>query len=413
MKIIISNSSADPIYEQIGKQIKAQILSGDLEEGSPLPSIRRLAQDLQISVITTKRAYDELEAEGFLNTVGGKGTFVAVQNKELLREKRMKSRRGGPGPSGRRSPVDGNRRRADGRNASIVIQGEFLMSAALEIIGLRKGYKGFALKDVTFAVSPGTIMGLVGPNGAGKTTVIKLILNLVRREGGTVKVFGLDSLAEEKAVKARIGFVHETPALVEDVRLKDLAAATALFYPTWDERRFQSTMKEFELNPVQKFKTLSHGMKMKFSLALALSHEADLLVLDEPTSGLDPVFRRELLERLSGVIQDGRKSVLFSTHITSDLERTADYITLLLDGAVVFSSTRDEVRDGWAVVKGGPELLETARKPLFRGFRESPYGVEALTADIPAARAAFPKAVFDRASIEDIMIFLNPGASHD
>jgi len=287
------------------------------------------------------------------------------------------------------------------------------MSAALEIIGLRKAYKGFALMDVSFAVPPGTIMGLVGPNGAGKTTIIKLILNLVRREGGTVRVFGLDSLAEEKAVKARIGFVHETPALVEDVRLKDLAAVTALFYPTWDDRRFQATMKEFELNPIQKFKTLSHGMKMKFSLALALSHEADLLVLDEPTAGLDPVFRRELLERLSGVIQDGKKSVLFSTHITSDLERTADYITLLLDGAVVFSSPRDDIRDGWAVVKGGRELLDSARRTIFRAVRESSYGVEALTSDIPAARAAFPSAVFDRASIEDIMIFLNPGASHD
>lgn len=286
------------------------------------------------------------------------------------------------------------------------------MSAALEINGLRKAYKGFALKDVSFAVPPGTIMGLVGPNGAGKTTIIKLILNLVRREGGTVKVFGLDSLAEEKAVKARIGFVHETPGLVEDIPLKALASAIAPFYPLWDQPRFEALMKEFELDPGRKFKNLSHGMKMKFSLALALSHEAELLVLDEPTSGLDPVFRRELLERLSGVIQDGRKAVLFSTHITSDLERTADYVTLLVDGAVVFSSPRDDIRDGWAVVKGGPELLDSSRRPLFRAVRESPYGVEALTANIPAARAAFPAAVFDRASIEDIMIFLNPGASH-
>lgn len=287
------------------------------------------------------------------------------------------------------------------------------MSAALEVTGLSKAYKGFALKDVSFTVPEGAIMGLVGPNGAGKTTVIKLILNLVRRAGGAVKVFGLDNLADENAVKARIGFVHETPALVEDVPLKSLAAAVAPFYPKWDPRLFQSLMKEFELNPGQKFKTLSHGMKMKFSLALALAHEADLLVLDEPTSGLDPVFRRELLERLSGVIQDGRKSVLFSTHITSDLERTADYLTLLLDGEVVLSSTRDEVRDGWAVVKGGREILDPVRRRLFRAVRESPYGVEALTADIPAARAAFPSAVFDRASIDDIMIFLNPGASHD
>jgi len=211
------------------------------------------------------------------------------------------------------------------------------MSNALEIKSLRKAYKGFALKDVSFVLPKGSIMGLVGPNGAGKTTIIKLILNLVARQAGEIKVFGLDNLADEKAVKTRIGFVHETPALVEDVALKDIASATAPFYPRWDNALFQSLLAEFELPPGQKFKKLSHGMKMKFSLALALCHDADLLVLDEPTSGLDPVFRRELLERLSGVIQDEGKAVLFSTHITSDLERTADYITLIHDGAVVFS----------------------------------------------------------------------------
>jgi len=287
------------------------------------------------------------------------------------------------------------------------------MAAALEISGLRKSYKGFALKDVSFAVPEGSIMGLVGPNGAGKTTIVKLILNLVRRQAGAIKVFGLDNLADEKAVKNRIGFVHETPALVEDVPLRDIASVVAPFYPCWNPALFQAMLREFELPAGKKFKALSHGMKMKFSLALALSHHADLLILDEPTSGLDPVFRRELLDRLAGVIQDGRKAVLFSTHVTSDLERTADYVTLLLDGEVVLSAPRDDIRDKWAVVKGGPELLDPVRCPLFRAVRESPYGVEALTGDIPASRAAFPSAVFDRASIEDIMVFLHSGASHD
>ena len=287
------------------------------------------------------------------------------------------------------------------------------MPNALEINGLRKAYKGFTLKDVSFALPEGSIMGLVGPNGAGKTTIIKLILNLIARQAGQVKIFGRDNLTEEKAVKGRIGFVHETPALVEDVALKDIASAAAPFYPKWDWIAFRSLLAEFDLPPDKKFKKLSHGMKMKFSLALALSHDADLLILDEPTSGLDPVFRRELLEKLSGVIQDARKAVLFSTHITSDLERTADYITLINDGAIVFSSSRDDVRDAWAVVKGGPEILDPARRSLFKAVLETPYGVDALTGDIPAARSAFPSAVFERASIEDIMIFLNPGASDD
>ena len=287
------------------------------------------------------------------------------------------------------------------------------MDNALEIRGLRKAYKGFALKDVSFTLAPGTIMGLVGPNGAGKTTVIKLILNMVRRGAGEIRVFGFDALAHERAVKARIGFVHETPVMVEDAPLNAIKAAVAPFYKTWDERRFRDLAAEFGLPLSKKFKALSHGMKMKFQLALALSHHADLLLLDEPTSGLDPVFRRELLERLSDVIQDERKAVLFSTHITSDLESTADTITFLHRGEVVFSLPKDEVRETWAVVKGGRELLNGGGRGLFKGLRETPWGVEALTADVPAVRRAFPSdVVVERASIEDIMVFMDQGASH-
>ncbi len=288
-----------------------------------------------------------------------------------------------------------------------------MMDNTLEIRNLRKDYKGFSLKDVSFALPQGTIMGLVGPNGAGKTTIIKLILNVVRRRSGEIRVFGLDNVGHEKEIKARIGFVHETPALVEDVPIKNIAAAVASFYPKWNPRLFAALISEFGLPLQKKFKKLSHGMKMKFSLALALSHDADLLVLDEPTSGLDPVFRRELLERLSGLIQDERKAVLFSTHLTSDLERTADYITLVNEGRVIFSLPKDDIRETWAVVKGGKEILNGTARSLFKGVRETPHGVEALTADIPAVRATFSSGVvIDRASIEDIMIFLTQGASH-
>lgn len=287
------------------------------------------------------------------------------------------------------------------------------MDNALEIRGLCKAYKGFALKDVSFSLAPGTIMGLVGPNGAGKTTLIKLVLNMVRRSAGEIRVFGLDALAHERAVKARIGFVHETPAIVEDATVGAIKAAVAPFYRTWNERGFRALAAEFVLPLNKKFKALSHGMKTKLQLALALSHDADLLLLDEPTSGLDPVFRRELLERLSGVIQDERKAVLFSTHITSDLEATADTITFLHRGRVVFSLPKDEVRETWAVVKGGRELLNGAGRPLFKGLRETPWGVEALTDDLPAVRRAFPSGlVVERASVEDIMVFMDQGASH-
>jgi len=284
------------------------------------------------------------------------------------------------------------------------------MDNAIEVKGLRKNYRGFSLRDVSFTLPQGTIMGLVGPNGAGKTTIIKLILNLVRKNGGEVRVFGLDHLKHEAEIKSRIGFVHETPAFIEDATLKDLKRAIAPFYKKWDETLFRSLMAEFGLPADKKFKKLSHGMKMKFQIALALSHGADLLVMDEPTSGLDPVFRRELLERLSGWMQDERKSILFSTHITSDLERTADYITFVNDGEVVLSRPKDEIRETWGIIKGPTELLAGERRALFKGVRATAFGFEALTDDIQAARREFgPAAVIDRATIEDIMILMDKG----
>ena len=287
------------------------------------------------------------------------------------------------------------------------------MDNALAIRSLGKKYKGFTLNDVSFDLPQGTIMGLVGPNGAGKTTIIKLILNLIRRRTGEILVFGQDNIRREAEVKARIGFVHETPHFVEDSPLKDIKTAIAPFYTKWNEKLFQSLAAEFGLPLGKKFKALSHGMKMKFQLALALSHDADLLVMDEPTSGLDPVFRRELLERLSGVLQDEHKAILFSTHITTDLERTADRITFIHQGRVVFSLPKDDIRDRWGLVKGANGLLPDGQRELFKGLRRTSLGFEALTDDIQAVRRALgPGVVIDRASIEDIMIFME-GRSAD
>lgn len=203
------------------------------------------------------------------------------------------------------------------------------MPNAVEIRGLSKDFGDFQLKGVSFAVPRGYIMGLIGPNGAGKTTVIKLILNLLRRDGGEIRVFDRDNLAHEVEVKSRIGFVHDTPYFFEHLTLRKLKDTVAPFYGTWDDRIFHRLMEEFNLPLRKRFSKLSRGMKMKFALALALSHRADLLILDEPTAGLDPVFRRELLSKLSAFIQDEGKTVLFSTHITSDLERIADFITFI------------------------------------------------------------------------------------
>ncbi len=282
------------------------------------------------------------------------------------------------------------------------------MEYAFEVNGLRKEYPGFTLRDVSFALPRGHIMGLIGPNGAGKTTVIKLILNIVRRTAGEVRLFGLDNLAREEEVKSRTGFVLDETPFYGYLKVAAAASVIAPFYRTWDHARFETLCREFELPLKKRVNALSRGMKMKLALAAALAHGAELILLDEPTSGLDPVFRRELLERLSGLIQDGRTSVLFSTHITSDLERVADYITFLREGELVFSATREDVLEKWAVVKGGPELFEGANAGLFRGLVRGPYGITALTPDIEEARRrlAGRGAAIDRIRLDELVYFL-------
>jgi ABC-2 type transport system ATP-binding protein len=285
-----------------------------------------------------------------------------------------------------------------------------MIENALEIKSLAKDYGDFRLNEVSFSVPRGYVMGLIGPNGAGKTTVIKLILNLIRRDGGEIRIFGRDNLAAEVEVKSRIGFVHDTPFFYEHLTLARLKDTVAPFYADWDDDHFQRLCREFGLPPRKRFSRLSRGTKMKFALAVALSHKAELLILDEPTSGLDPVFRRELLAKLRAFIQDEGKAVLFSTHVTSDLERIADFITLIKDGKIAFSAPRDELLDRWAVVKGGPEILKPENQSLFRVVRRREYSVEALTDQAGEARRRLGRnAVIEKASLEDIMFYLTKG----
>jgi ABC-2 type transport system ATP-binding protein len=284
------------------------------------------------------------------------------------------------------------------------------MESILEIKNLRKQYEGFTLKDASLSIPPGYIMGLIGPNGAGKTTIVKSILNLIHRDGGEIRVFGKDNLLHEVEIKSRIGFVHEVPSFYEHLSLKDIKSFYASLYRQWNETMFQSIADRFKLPLEKKFKTLSRGTKMKFALALALSHEADFLLMDEPTSGLDPVFRVEFLEILSEFIQDEMKSILLSTHITSDLERIADYITFIQNGEIVFSSTRDVVLERWGIVKGGKELLDHETRRLFEGLQIGEFGFEALTSNVVEARSRLgEKAVISRASLEEIMFLMAKG----
>lgn len=282
------------------------------------------------------------------------------------------------------------------------------MTNTLEISNLSKSYKGFNLSNVSFNLPTGYIMGLIGPNGAGKTTIIKTIMNLVMKQQGEIKVFGMDHQQEEVAIKKRIGFVYDTPNFYAHLNLKKLKGVIAPFYENWDDAVFEGLVNQFGLPLNKALKKFSRGMTMKASIAIALSHHADFIIMDEPTSGLDPVVRRELLDILRDVIQDEKKSILFSSHVTTDIEQAADYITYVNNGQVVFSKTKDEVYEEYALVKGGNDLLDHDTRKNLVAVRSSEYGFEGLTADLKASQALFgDQAVYDKASLEDIMFFNN------
>ncbi|MDI6710713.1 MAG: ATP-binding cassette domain-containing protein [Thermoanaerobacterales bacterium] len=218
---------------------------------------------------------------------------------------------------------------------------------ALRLAGVTKRYPGFALRDVDLELPPGRIMGLVGPNGAGKSTLIKIVLNLVRPDAGRVTVFGLDHREREPAVKSLVGYVPEENRLYEDLSGAWLARFVSRYYPAWDDRLFARLTAGFKVPVEKKVRELSKGNRMKLSVALALAHRPRLVLLDEPTSGVDPVTRHELMEELLEVIMDEERAVLFSSHITEDIEKVADTVTFLVDGRIALTGEKDAVTESW------------------------------------------------------------------
>jgi ABC-2 type transport system ATP-binding protein len=208
-------------------------------------------------------------------------------------------------------------------------------------------------------------MGFVGQNGAGKTTTIRCVLNMAARDSGEIKIFGLDNVRDELAVKQELAAVFDEIFFVDTWRVREVEQAIRDFYSGWDSRVYGEYLKKFGLSPDKRVKELSRGMKMKLMLAVAMSHGAKLLILDEPTSGLDPVARDELLDILREYIADGEKSVFFSTHITSDLERIADYITLIDHGRIFYTGTKDGLLEHFCIVKGSKvDLTEELKKKM-------------------------------------------------
>jgi len=282
------------------------------------------------------------------------------------------------------------------------------MNNAIEIQMLCKSYKDFSLDNVSFSLPMGYIMGFVGQNGAGKTTTIRLILNMINRDGGGIKILGLDNVQDEQKIKQDIAVVFDDIYFVDSWKVREVERAIKGFYSNWSSKLFNQYISKFNLSMDKKVKELSRGMKMKLMLAVALSHEAKLLIFDEPTSGLDPVARNELLEILSDYIADGEKSILFSTHITSDLEKIADYITLIDHGTIFYSGTKDDLLASFRIVRGGPHDLTESLKKKVIGLTTNIAGFAGLLPTSEMKHLA-PEIVTETPSIDDILISISKG----
>jgi ABC-2 type transport system ATP-binding protein len=275
--------------------------------------------------------------------------------------------------------------------------------ALLEVRHLTKRYASFVLDDVSFSLEPGYIMGFIGRNGAGKTTTLKSILNLVHPDSGSVSVLGLEFRANELALKQEVGFMLGGFAYYPRTKVSRLTDTYRRFYDRWDEKAYRTYLAQFDLDETKTVEQLSSGMKVKYALALALSHGAKVLMLDEPTSGLDPVSRDEVLDIFRAIIEDGTRSILFSTQITSDLEKCADFVTYIAKGRVIASEEKDTFLGAYRLVKGTKAQLTADVKSALVGYKQTDFGFTGLIRVDNFSSAA--DLMTEPADIENIMIY--------
>ncbi|MFI8708811.1 ABC transporter ATP-binding protein [Bacillus sp. NPDC077411] len=286
------------------------------------------------------------------------------------------------------------------------------MENIVELHNVSKTFQGFSIEQLNLQIKKGFVTGFIGANGAGKSTTIKMIMNLLKPDAGEVEIFGLDYATHEKEIKERIGFVFDSNVFYEGLNLKDIKRIVAPAYKNWDETIFKQYVEQFELPMNKAIKAFSKGMQMKASLALALSHHAELIIMDEPTAGLDPIFRRDLLNLLHELMLDGNRTIFFSTHITTDLDRIADFIAFLKRGKLIFNQSIHEVGENYALVKGSTDLLDRDTEKAFVDIHRAPTGFEALTNNVAEVEQIFGnEVIIERASLEDIMYY-SKGVGH-
>lgn len=283
------------------------------------------------------------------------------------------------------------------------------MDNILSISHLCKKYKDFTLDDISFQIPRGVICGLIGENGAGKTTTISALLNMVTPDSGNIQVLGMDHVESEREIKQKLGIVLDEVNQVPHLYCKDIDTIMKKIYQDWDSELFFQYLEKFQLPKEKKIKELSKGMNVKLNFAIALSHQAEFLILDEATSGLDPVMRDEILKLLQDFIMDEKHSVLLSTHITSDLDKVADYIVFMHEGKIQFMRSKEEIENHYGVLQCRKDFFEALSPDDYCAYIQENFSIKVLVSHKQELLEHFQDLVIERASIEDIMLFYIKG----
>lgn len=287
------------------------------------------------------------------------------------------------------------------------------MENALSVTGLKKHYRDFCLDDINFTVPTGSVVGLIGENGAGKSTTLNCILGLVKPDAGNIQILGKPDPYDGASVRRELGIVFDGDNFQLSYTPKTLRGLMRILYPGWNDEIYTAQLKRMALPENKSIRKFSRGMKAKMALAVAFSHEARLLILDEPTSGLDPVVRDEVLDLLLEYVAEGDRSVLISSHITTDLKKVADSIVLIHEGSVIFQQPKDDLIYHYGILRcTTPQFQELPRKEILRCRRQNT-AWEVLVADRQAAAARHPDLVVDPATLDEIMLLYIKGKRGD
>ncbi|WP_195514677.1 ABC transporter ATP-binding protein [Paraclostridium bifermentans] len=276
---------------------------------------------------------------------------------------------------------------------------------SIEIRNLQKNYKNFSLNIDNLDIPEGYITGFIGPNGSGKTTTIKSLLGMVKPDSGEIKILN-SNINKDTKTKENIAYVGDESGFLEESKLSNLHKIISKFYPNWDESLYQNYLTKFNIDESKLYKDLSKGQKKQFELIMALSHHPKLLIMDEPTSSLDPIIRNEFLELMQDHIEMDSMTVFYSTHITTDLDKSADYIVMVYNGEILLQGEKDYILDNHVLIKSKKALIDNTIKKQFISLKENAFGFEGLISNKKKAYELFGnEAIYEKCTLEDLLLY--------